>query len=289
MHARNEHQHREADLGQERRRRLLRVEPAEAAVPDHHTGGELRPPPRERARVAPTKAAALPNRPERSGQGHRNSRLQFRPIPPPTANPRPVDTEKVTATFKAGALELHARKAEVAAPKKIHANSEWTSRPARAPRWSTVARVGRLDVFCEGRPRSAAARLKARDPISSLPTRSWSYPRSGVAGRYGRAFRPTRVGPLLPLAMSFTMSAKSPRIGAFRASLRPRRSAFGGQPGGRYRERATRRTAATTVSRGGWFLSLIARDLTHSVGSCCMSKRGSCGPASSRNGGYSGS
>ena len=34
--------------------------------------------------------------------------------------PPTVDTEKVTATFKAGVLELHARKAEVATPKKIH-------------------------------------------------------------------------------------------------------------------------------------------------------------------------
>jgi HSP20 family molecular chaperone IbpA len=30
-----------------------------------------------------------------------------------------VDTDKVTATFKAGVLELHAKKAEVAMPKKI--------------------------------------------------------------------------------------------------------------------------------------------------------------------------
>jgi HSP20 family protein len=33
--------------------------------------------------------------------------------------PSNVDVDKVTATFKAGLLELHARKAEVAMPKKI--------------------------------------------------------------------------------------------------------------------------------------------------------------------------
>ena len=34
--------------------------------------------------------------------------------------PPTVDTEKVTATFKAGVLELHARRAAVATPKTIH-------------------------------------------------------------------------------------------------------------------------------------------------------------------------
>ena len=33
--------------------------------------------------------------------------------------PATVDMDKLTATFKAGVLELHARKAEAAAPKKI--------------------------------------------------------------------------------------------------------------------------------------------------------------------------
>ena len=33
--------------------------------------------------------------------------------------PAAVDMDKLTATFKAGVLELHARKAEVAVPKKI--------------------------------------------------------------------------------------------------------------------------------------------------------------------------
>ena len=41
VHTRAEHQHREADIGEERSRRVARVEPARPGSPDDHAGGEL--------------------------------------------------------------------------------------------------------------------------------------------------------------------------------------------------------------------------------------------------------
>ncbi len=81
MHARNEHQHREPDLGQERRRRLFRIEPTKAASPDDHAGGELAH--HHRNERASTRRKQRPRQPGQDDQGKDTEahRLQFPPIP----------------------------------------------------------------------------------------------------------------------------------------------------------------------------------------------------------------
>ena len=65
MHPRREHQHREADRGHERGRRVRRVEPAKTAEPDHEPSGELADGDRHRP-ASPTRAADQGSRPGRS-------------------------------------------------------------------------------------------------------------------------------------------------------------------------------------------------------------------------------